>query len=59
MVQHAISNLHLCKGEQILAPGETSYFIVPLILKSVLSLPILRGGDYFVLFLLPPLITDL
>lgn len=29
----AISDLHLCKGEQTLAPGETSNFIVPLILK--------------------------
>lgn len=29
----AIADLHLCKGEQILAPGETSNFIVSLILK--------------------------
>lgn len=57
MVKCAISDLHLSKrGKNPCLLGK--HLIVPLILKIVLSFPILGGGGYFMWFLLPLHITD-
>lgn len=49
----AISDLHLCKGEQTLDPRETSYFIVPLILKCSFFAHLGRRRLFCVVFFSP------